>query len=42
MDIALVQHAEDDVDGDERGEDQNRFIRKRCLEGAAVPRIGID
>ncbi len=29
---ALVQHAEHDVDGDQRGEDQQRFVGERILE----------
>ena len=33
MNEALVQHAEHDVDRDQRGENQQRFIRERVLEG---------
>ena len=32
VDEALVEHAEDDVDGDEGGEDQQRLIGERGLE----------
>ena len=33
MDVALVEHAEHDVHGDERGEDEQRLIGERGLEG---------
>src|SRR5262249_58408321 len=33
MDVALVEDAEDDVDGDQRGEDQQRLVGERGLEG---------
>ena len=33
MDVALVEDAQDDVDGDERGEDQDRLVGERGLEG---------
>ena len=36
MDEALVEHAEDDVDDDERGGDQRRFARQRGLERLGV------
>src|SRR6266404_2274729 len=36
MDVALVQHAEDDVDDDERGRDQIRLAGQRRLEGLGV------
>ncbi len=36
MDIALVQHAEDDVDDDERCRDQIRLAGQRRLEGLGV------
>ena len=32
MDVAFVQHAEHDVDGDERGENQQRLVGQRCLK----------
>jgi hypothetical protein len=32
VDVAFVQDAEDDVDGDQRGEDQHGLIRQRILE----------
>ena len=35
VDEALVEHAEDDVDGDERGQDQERLVGQRGLEGLA-------
>ena len=37
MHAALVQHAEHDVDGEERRENQQRLARQRCLERARVP-----
>ena len=33
MHEALVQDAEDDVDGDQRGEDEEAFVRERTFEG---------
>ena len=36
MDRALVEHAEDDVDDDERRGDQERRARQRRLEGLRV------
>ena len=33
MDVALVEHAEHDVDGDQRGDQQEHLARKRVLEG---------
>ena len=33
VDEALVEHAEDDVDGDERGQDQQGLVGERGLEG---------
>ncbi len=39
---ALVQDAEDDIDGDERGEDQIRLIPQRilkCLRGSLESRV---
>ena len=40
MNVAFVQHAENDVDGDERGQNQNRFIRQRIQKrrGGALER----
>ena len=32
VDVALVEHAEDDVDGDERREDEQRLVRERRAE----------
>src|SRR5947208_6884146 len=32
MDVALIEHAEDDVDGDERSENQQRLVRERVLK----------
>ena len=32
MDVALIQDAEHDVDGDERGEDEQRLVGERGLE----------
>ena len=34
VDVALVEDAEHDVDGDERGEDEHRLARERFAEGA--------
>ena len=34
VDVALVQDAEHDVDGDDRREDQRALVGQRCLEGA--------
>ena len=37
MNQAFVQHSQDDVDGEQRGADQNRLVRERlleCLRGA--------
>ena len=33
VDVALVQHAEHDVDGDQRGQDQQRLVGQRGPEG---------
>ena len=33
MDVALVEHAEHDVDGDERREDEDRLVGQRAAEG---------
>ena len=33
MDVALVEHAEHDVDGDERGEDEERLVGERGFKG---------
>ncbi len=33
MDVAFVQHAEHDVDGDDRGEDQPQLVRQAAGEG---------
>ncbi len=33
MDVALVEDAQDDVDGDERGEDQDRLVGESGLKG---------
>src|SRR5581483_9260163 len=33
VDVALVEDAEHDVDGDERGEDEQRLVGERGLEG---------
>ena len=33
MNVALVEHAEHDVDGEQRGQDQDRLVRERILEG---------
>ncbi len=33
VDVALVEHAEHDVDGHERGEDEQRLVRERGAEG---------
>src|SRR5271157_6095799 len=33
MDVTLVQDSEDDVDGDERGKNQQWFVRERTQEG---------
>ena len=35
MDIALVQDAENDIDGDERGENQQTLVGERILEGGS-------
>ena len=32
VNVAAVEHSEDDVDGEQRGEDQDRLVRQRCLE----------
>jgi len=37
VDVALVEHAEDDVDGDERRQDQERLVRERRAEGLRRP-----
>ena len=36
MDRALVEHAEDDVDSDQRGQDQDRRAAQRVLERLRV------
>ena len=33
VDVALVEHAQHDVDGDQRGQDQQRLVGERGLEG---------
>ena len=33
VDVAFVEHAQHDVDGDERGEDQQRLVGERALKG---------
>ena len=33
VDVALVEHAQHDVDGDQRGDDQHRLAVQRLLEG---------
>ena len=33
VDVALVQHAQHDVDGDQRGQNQQRLVGQRGLEG---------
>ena len=33
VDVALVEHAQHDVDGDQRGQDQERLVGQRGLEG---------
>ena len=33
VDVALVEHAEHDVNGDERGQDQHRLVGQRGLKG---------
>ena len=33
MDVALVEHAQHDVDGDDGGEDQQQLVVERRLEG---------
>ena len=40
MNVAFVQNAQHDVDGDERGQNQEWFIRERILEsrGGALER----
>ena len=42
MDEALVEHAEDDVDDDERRGDQRRLARQRRLERLGVALEGGD
>ena len=37
VDEALVQDAQHDVDRDQRGQDEQRFVGQRILEEAAVP-----
>ena len=37
MDIALIEHAERDVDGRERRDDQKRLARQRLLEDLGSP-----
>ena len=32
MDVAFVEDAEHDIDGDQRGENQHRFVGQRCLK----------
>ena len=32
VDVALVEHAEQDVDGGDRGQDQDRLVGQRLLE----------
>ncbi|TWG86307.1 hypothetical protein L602_002100000960 [Cupriavidus gilardii J11] len=42
MDVALVQHAEHDIDRDQRGQDQDRLALQRILEGAgAAGEVGL-
>ena len=42
VDVALVEHAEDDVDGDERGRDEQPLARQRVLEGLGGAREARD
>jgi hypothetical protein len=43
VDEALVEHAEHDVDDDERGQDEDRLARQRLPEGLGRPReLGAD
>ena len=32
MDVAFIQHAQHDVNGDQRGQNQHRLVRQRNLE----------
>ena len=32
VNVAFVQHAQHDVDGDERGQDQDRLVGERCFK----------
>ena len=43
VDVALVEDAEHDVDGDERGEDEDRLARERVAEGLRrALELGVD
>ncbi len=43
VDVALVEHAQHDVDGDQRGQDQQRLVGQRGLEGGGrALEAGID
>ena len=43
VDVALVEHAEHDVDGDERGEDEQRLVGQRGLKcGRRSLEAGVD
>ena len=37
VDVAFVQHAQDDVDRHQRGQNQNRLVGQRIRNAAAVP-----
>ena len=37
VDIALVENAKHDIDSDNGGENQHRFVGKRSLKACAVP-----
>ena len=37
MNQAFIQHAENDVDGQQRGGDQDRFASQRFLKGLRGP-----
>ena len=37
MDVALVEHAEDDVDGDEGGQDEQGSVASEAWKACAVP-----
>ena len=37
MDVALIEHAQHDIDGEKRRQDQHRLVLSDCWKTCAVP-----